>query len=212
MQATERLDTERALVAILRGVEPARVIEVAETLRAAGLRIIEVPLNSPEPYASIAALAGRHGLDCLIGAGTVLNLEQLRRAHESGARLMVAPNCDTEIIEGALRLGMQAMPGFATATEAFSAIRAGAGQLKLFPASSYGPRHLQALRAVLPPEALVFPVGGIGASDIPGWLAAGAAGFGLGTELFRPDYSLADIEGRAHRLVDAFNAARQRHE
>jgi 2-dehydro-3-deoxyphosphogalactonate aldolase len=200
---------EAALVAILRGVEPARVVGIAGVLRATGIRIIEVPLNSPDPYASIAALAAAHGSDCLIGAGTVLDLDAVRKTHAAGGRLIVAPNCDPEVIRGALQMGMQVLPGIATATEAFSAIRAGATQLKLFPAATYGPRHLQALRAVLPAGVRVFPVGGIGAGEIPAWVAAGAAGFGFGSELFRPEYDLPEIERRARQLVQALQTSRQ---
>ena len=200
---------ESALVAILRGVQPARVVEIAAGLRAEGIRIIEVPLNSPDPFASIAALVAAHGSDCLIGAGTVLDMDEVRRTHAAGGRLIVAPNCDPEVIRGAVQMGMQVMPGIATATEAFSAIRAGATQLKLFPAASYGPRHLQALRAVLPAGVRVFPVGGIGAAEVPAWLSAGAAGFGFGSELFRPEYDLPEIERRARQLVQALRAARQ---
>jgi len=200
---------ESALVAILRGVQPARVVEIAAGLRAEGIRIIEVPLNSPDPFASIAALVAAHGSDCLIGAGTVLDMDAVRRTHAAGGRLIVAPNCDPEVIRGAVQMGMQVMPGIATATEAFSAIRAGATQLKLFPAASYGPRHLQALRAVLPAGVRVFPVGGIGAAEVPAWLSAGAAGFGFGSELFRPEYDLPEIERRARQLVQALRAARQ---
>lgn len=209
MQSTELPGGEHALVAILRGVAPGRVVAIADVLYQAGLRIIEVPLNSPDPYASIAALAAGRRPGCVIGAGTVLDVLQVRRTHEAGAGLVVAPNCDVEVIGNALQLGMQVMPGFASATEALTAIRAGARHLKLFPAVSYGPRHLQALRAVLPADINVYPVGGIGAADIPGWLAAGATGFGFGSELFRPDYSLADIERRARLLVTTFQEARR---
>ena len=207
MQPTEIPAEEHALVAILRGVEPERVVAIADVLYAAGIRIIEVPLNSPDPYASVAALTAGRRPGCLIGAGTVLNIEQVRNTHKAGGRLIVAPNCDAEVIGGALRLGMQVMPGIATATEAFTAIRAGAKHLKLFPAISYGPRHLQSLRVVLPAEIRVYPVGGIGAPDIPDWVAAGAAGFGFGSELFRPGYPLADIEQRARHLCAAFRDA-----
>jgi 2-dehydro-3-deoxyphosphogalactonate aldolase len=207
MQPTDLPNAEHALVAILRGVEPERVVGIAEVLYTAGIRIIEVPLNSPDPYASIAALAAGAHPGCLIGAGTVLNCEQVRLAHESGGRLVVAPNCDAEVIGEALRLGMQVMPGIATATEAFAAVRAGARHLKLFPATSYGPRHLQSLRVVLPADISVYPVGGIGAADIPAWVAAGAAGFGLGSELFRPGYPLAQIEQRARQLCAAYRDA-----
>lgn len=197
-----------ALVAILRGVTPERVVEVGDVLYAAGFRLIEVPLNSPDPFASIAALAGCNRPDWVVGAGTVLNVADVQRTQAAGGRLVVAPNCDPEVIRCAVQLGMQVMPGFATATEAFQAIAAGARDLKLFPACTYGPRHLQALRAVLPQSVRVFPVGGVGTGEIAGWLAAGAAGFGLGSELFRPEYKLAEIGQRAADLVRAVREAR----
>ena len=197
-----------ALVAILRGVTPERVVAIAEVLYSSGIRRIEVPLNSPDPFTSIALLAGRGRMDWLIGAGTVLNVDDVRRTHEAGGGLIVAPNCDTDVIRGALRLGLQAMPGIATATEAFSAIGAGARQIKLFPAVTYGPRHLEALRVVLPMDVGVYPVGGVGAADIAPWLKAGAAGFGFGSEIFRPEYSLEDIERRARGLVRTLQEAR----
>ena len=208
MQSTELPGAEHALVAILRGVESGRVVGIADALYQAGWRMIEVPLNSPDPYASIAALAAGRRPGCIIGAGTVLDAQQVRRTHEAGGTLVVAPNCDAEVIGSALQLGMQAMPGFATASEAFAAIHAGARHLKLFPAVTYGPRHLQALRAVLPVDVALYPVGGVAAPDIQGWLAAGATGFGFGSELFRPDYTLDEIERRARVLVAAFRQAR----
>jgi 2-dehydro-3-deoxyphosphogalactonate aldolase len=155
-------------------------------------------------------LAAAVGSTCLIGAGTVLDADSVRRTHAAGGRLIVAPNCDPEVIGCALKLDMQVMPGIATATEAFTAIRAGATQLKLFPAVSYGPRHLQALRAVLPPAVRVYPVGGVGAAEVADWLAAGAAGFGFGSELFRPEYTWAEIERRARQLVQALQVAHSR--
>jgi 2-dehydro-3-deoxyphosphogalactonate aldolase len=199
---------ESALVAILRGVIPERVVEIGDVLYEAGIRIIEVPLNSPEPFASIANLVARGRPDWTIGAGTVLNLDDVRRTHEAGGRLVVAPNLSADVIRDALQLDMQVLPGIATATEAFAAIDAGARRLKLFPAVTYGPRHLQALRAVLPGDVNMFPVGGIERQDIPRWLSAGAAGFGFGSELFRPDYSIADIGRRARDLVQALRQAR----
>ncbi|HEY1314885.1 MAG TPA: 2-dehydro-3-deoxy-6-phosphogalactonate aldolase [Steroidobacteraceae bacterium] len=195
------------LVAILRGVSPLRVIEIGDVLYEAGFRTLEVPLNSPDPFASIAKLAA-HRSDWTIGAGTVLEPEDVRRTRDAGGRLVLAPNCDAAVIRRALELDLQVIPGIATATEAFVAIAAGAQQLKLFPASTYGPRHLGALSAVLPGEARVFPVGGIGAQDIAAWLAVGAAGFGFGSELFRTDYSVADIARRARELVQALRDAR----
>jgi 2-dehydro-3-deoxyphosphogalactonate aldolase len=201
---------DSALVAILRGVLPDRVVGVANVIYGAGFRVIEVPLNSPDPFKSITALAASAKPDCWVGAGTVLNPEDVRRTHAAGGRLVVAPNVDAEVIGEAVRLGMQVLPGVATATEAFAALRAGARQLKLFPASTYGPRHLTALRTVLPREAGLLPVGGVGAGHIADWLAAGASGFGFGSELFRPEYPLEDIERRAHLLVRTFHDARSR--
>jgi 2-dehydro-3-deoxyphosphogalactonate aldolase len=203
---SESLPPPHALVGILRGVVPEKVIEVAGVLYAAGFRVIEVPLNSPRPFASISALAGALPADCLVGAGTVLTGQEVQRTHAAGGRLIVAPNCDAQVIGEAIKLGMRVMPGIATATEAFSAARAGATQLKLFPASSYGPQHLRALCTVLPNEIKIFPVGGVTAEQIPGWRAAGAAGFGFGSELFRPEYRLEDIKHRAQLLVRAYLA------
>jgi 2-dehydro-3-deoxyphosphogalactonate aldolase len=194
------------LIAILRGVTPERVVDIGDVLYHAGFRCVEVPLNSPDPFASIAALARSSRADWSIGAGTVLSVEDVRRTKDSGGQLAVAPNCDVDVIHAALQLGVQPLPGFATASEAFRAIQAGARRLKLFPASTYGPRHLQALHAVLP-AAEVFPVGGVAAQDVAGWLAAGACGFGFGSELFRPEFSLAEIGRRATQLVDAVRAA-----
>jgi 2-dehydro-3-deoxyphosphogalactonate aldolase len=201
---------EMTLVAILRGIAAERAIGVAHVLYAAGFRAIEVPLNSPDPFASVAALAAGLPPDCLVGAGTVLDAVDVRRTHAAGGRLIVAPNFDVEVIGAATRASMQVLPGIATATEAFGALRAGATQLKLFPASTYGPRHLQALRTVLPQGTRILPVGGVAADHIADWLAAGAAGFGFGSELFRPEYALEDIERRAQRLVRAFREARGR--
>jgi 2-dehydro-3-deoxyphosphogalactonate aldolase len=205
---TEPVATDLPIAAILRGVQPARVSEIADVLFTAGIRIIEVPLNSPDPFTSIAKLVAARGSDCLIGSGTVLDVEAVRSTYAAGGRLIVTPNCDPEVIREGLQRGMTVLPGIATATEAFSAIRAGATHLKLFPAMTYGPRHLQALRAVLPAGVGVWPVGGVGVADIPGWLAAGAGGFGFGSELFRPEYALSEIEQRARQLMHALRAAR----
>jgi 2-dehydro-3-deoxyphosphogalactonate aldolase len=202
----ESAATDLPIVAILRGVQPARVSEIADVLFSAGVRHIEVPLNSPDPFTSIAKLAASRGSDCLIGAGTVLNVAAVRSTYDAGGRLIVAPNCDPGVIRESLQRGMTVLPGIATATEAFTAIRAGATHLKLFPAVTYGPRHLQALRAVLPAEVSVWPVGGVGAVDIPLWLAAGAGGFGFGSEIFRPEYSTSDIRQRAQQLMQALRA------
>ena len=199
------------LTGILRGLPSAHAVPVGELLQGCGFRILEVPLNSPDPFLSIAALADmatRSSANCLIGAGTVLDLEAVRETHAAGGRLIVTPNCEPAVIREALRLEMQVMPGIATPTEAFSALQAGARMLKLFPAATYGPRHLTALRSVLPRDVRVIPVGGVRAQDIPMWVEAGAAGFGFGSELYKPDYALAEIGQRAQQLVQAARAAR----
>ena len=195
------------IVAILRGVTPERVVSVGRVLYEVGIRTIEIPLNSPNPFISIRALVDANLLGCQIGAGTVLTAEEVQRTHEAGARLIVAPNCDPDVIEEALTRSMRVMPGIGSATEAFTAIRAGAKDLKLFPAVTYGPVHLKALSAVLPAGVRVFPVGGVGAQHIKMWLDAGAAGFGFGSELFRPEYELTDIEQRARGLLRALEGA-----
>ena len=207
----EALPVAPPIVAILRGVEPVHVLAIADRLWSAGIRAIEVPLNSPDPFRSIAALAkAERPADSLVGAGTVLSVEDVRRTEEAGGRLIVAPNCDAAVIAEAGKLGLAVLPGIATATEAFSALRAGARQLKLFPAAALGPRFLKALAAVLPPNCQVFPVGGVGAEELYDWLAAGAAGFGFGSELFRPDYTIDAIDQRARNIVGAFQAAQRR--
>jgi 2-dehydro-3-deoxyphosphogalactonate aldolase len=198
----EHSSAQLELIAILRGVTPERVVAVAEALYGAGIRSIEVPLNSPQPLRSIEALAARGLADLLVGAGTVLAADDVTRVHQAGGRLIVAPNCNPDVIQRALSLAMRVMPGVATASEVFTAIEAGATQLKLFPAATYGPKHLQALGAVLPRGVGIYPVGGITAEDIPAWLAAGAAGFGFGSELFRVEYAIEDIRRRAVALVE----------
>ena len=191
------------IVAILRGLTPDRASAVGAALRGAGIRILEVPLNSPEPYQSIATLAAESGSDCLVGAGTVLSVEQVERTYAAGGRLVVSPNTNPAVIRAALTRSMQVMPGCATATEAFAATEAGAKILKLFPAATYGPKHLRALREVLPAGTKIYPVGGIGAADVAPWLEAGADGFGFGSELFKPQYTLEEIAARAARVVEA---------
>jgi 2-dehydro-3-deoxyphosphogalactonate aldolase len=201
---TDRIE----LVAILRGLTPARAPEVGAALVGSGFGTIEVPLNSPEPFVTIQLLSQAHGASCLIGAGTVVAASDVDRVHSAGGRLVVAPNCDEQVIRRALDLGMRVLPGIATATEAFAALRAGATELKLFPASTYGAGHLKALKSVLPRHVKVYPVGGIGAGHIAEWLASGADGFGFGGELFKPEYTLAELSGRAQDLLAALRAIR----
>jgi len=198
---------ELPLVAILRGVTPQRVHGVAEALFAAGFRAIEVPLNSPEPLKSIEALAKHFGDRCLTGAGTVLTVADADRVADAGGKLMVTPNTDASVIARGVAKGLTVMPGFYTPSEGFAAVAAGAKTLKLFPASSGGIGHLQAMLAVLPKHVPVYAVGGVGAGNMFEWRKAGAAGFGLGSELFKPDFSDADISARAQKCVAAFRNA-----
>jgi len=194
------------IVAILRGIRPDEVVEVADALYDAGIRAIEVPLNSPDPYDSIGRLSAKFGEKCLCGAGTVLNAEQVDQVAEAGGRLIVSPDSNPPVIRRALELGMVPAPGFATPTEAFAAIRAGAKTLKLFPAAAYGTAYLKALREVLPKDVSVLAVGGVGAAEMPEWRAAGAEGFGIGGGLYKPGRPVAEIAERAATLVAAYRA------
>jgi 2-dehydro-3-deoxyphosphogalactonate aldolase len=203
----DQLLTELPLVAILRGVTPARIEGVASALFDAGIRAIEVPLNSPEPFKSIATLAKLFGTRCLTGAGTVLTVADADRVADAGGKLMVTPNTDPAVIARGVAKGLTVMPGFYTPSEGFAAVAAGAKYLKLFPASTGGIGHLQAMLAVLPKNVPVYAVGGVGAGNMSEWRKAGAAGFGLGSELFKPDFSDADIAARAQKAVAAFRSA-----
>src|ERR1700761_947198 len=195
------------LVAILRGVTPARVEGVAQALFDAGIRAIEVPLNSPEPFTSIEKLAKLFGDRCLTGAGTVLDTANVDRVADAGGKLLVTPNTNPAVIARGVEKQMVVMPGFYTPSEAFAAIAAGARTLKLFPAATAGTAHLKALLAVLPKDVPVYAVGGVGAGNMKEWRQAGAAGFGMGSDLFKPDYSDAEIATRARQSVAAFKAA-----
>ena len=208
----EHLLDEVPVVAILRGITRDRVVDVGEAIYDSGIRAIEIPLNSPDPFSSLERLCAKLGKSCLCGAGTVLSAENVDRARDAGAELIVAPNTDTAVIARAARLGLTAMPGFATATEAFTAISAGAARLKLFPASTYGSAHVKAVKTVLPRYVKVYAVGGVGAGDAHEWAAAGAAGFGVGSELFKPGYTVEDIAERARRIVVAVREAFSKNE
>jgi 2-dehydro-3-deoxyphosphogalactonate aldolase len=198
---------ELPLVAILRGVTPERVEGVADALFNAGIRAIEVPLNSPQPFDSIAKLAKQFGDRCLTGAGTVLDVANVDRVADAGGKLLVTPNTNPTVIAHGVAKGMTVMPGFYTPSEGFAAVAAGAKFLKLFPASSGGIDHLKAMLAVLPKGVPVYAVGGVGAANMAEWKKAGVAGFGLGSELFKPDFSDAEIAERAKKCVAAFRAA-----
>lgn len=194
------------LVAILRGVIPADVLAIGQALYDAGFRAIEVPLNSPDPFDSIALLVRHFGDTCLIGAGTVLNVAAVERVQAAGGQLIVTPNSDPAVIAHAVARGLLPMPGFASATEAFAAIQAGARHLKLFPAATYGHGHIKALSAVMPAGVKLYAVGGVGADDLAVWRAAGAAGIGVGSDIFKPGMAAGDVAGRAQLLVSAWRA------
>ena len=185
------------LVAILRGIRPDEAEDIGAALIEAGFRILEVPLNSPDPFASIARLAKRFGDRALIGAGTVMTVEDVTRLAEDGGRLVVTPHADPAIVVAAKRLGLATAPGFFTPAEAFALIRAGADALKLFPAEGASPAMLKAMRAVLPADIPILPVGGISPDGMAQWHAAGAAGFGIGSALYKPGDTADTIRPRA---------------
>jgi 2-dehydro-3-deoxyphosphogalactonate aldolase len=195
------------VVAILRGLPPADAVETGRALVEAGVRLIEVPLNSPDPLISISRLHAEFGNEALIGAGTVLTIAGVEAVANAGGGLIVAPNTESGVIARAVELGLECLPGILSATEAFRAIQLGATRLKLFPASSLGPSYLRAIREVLPLGIEVWAVGGTGAHDIGAWLSAGARGIGVGGSLYRPGDSSTLVSTRAAALVAAWRHA-----
>lgn len=191
------------LVAIIRGVKPDEVEAIGDALVEAGIRIIEVPLNSPDPFDSIGRLARRVGNQALVGAGTVLTAENVEKVGQVGGRLVVAPNFNESVVKASVAAGMVSMPGVFTPSECFAAIDAGANALKLFPAEAASPKMVKAMRAVLPRELPLIVVGGVSADAIPGWLDGGASGFGLGSGLYKPGQSAAQVRDAAHAYVAA---------
>jgi 2-dehydro-3-deoxyphosphogalactonate aldolase len=195
------------VVAILRGVKSDEVVAIGESLYKAGIGIIEVPLNSPEPLKSIKNLADALGARCVIGAGTVLTEVDAEGVAAAGGQIAVSPNTDPAVIARSLALGMVPMPGWATVTEALIAYQAGARYLKLFPAATYGPEHIKGASAVLPADCKVLAVGGVGADSAAAWLSVGADGFGIGSELYKPGDSAEQVHQRALAVVAALKAA-----
>ena len=193
----------RRAIAILRGVRTDEALAVGEALYGAGIRELEVPLNSPDPFASIERLRAGLPAGCLVGAGTVLTPADVRRAHDAGAELIVSPNTDPRVIRATLALGMEPVPGAGTPTEAFTAVDAGAATVKVFPGEVVGPAGLHAWRSVLPPEVALVAVGGVSVDTIADWLAAGAAGVGIGSSLYRPGRAPDEVGEIASRVVAA---------
>ena len=191
------------LVAILRGLTPAEAHAVGDAIVEPGFRLLEVPLNSPEPLESIALLRARFP-QALVGAGTVLSARQVRDVHAAGGQLIVSPNFNAEVIAEAARLGLVSLPGVMTPTEAFGALAAGASGLKLFPAELASPAVVKALLAVLPRGTPLMPVGGISPDNMGDWRAAGAAGFGIGSALYKPGKSAAAVREDALLFTDAW--------
>ncbi len=196
----------RNLIAILRGLTPPEALPITSALIEAGITRIEVPMNSPDPFASIAAMAKEFGADAQIGAGTVLTVDQVGLVAQAGGTLIVSPNADPEVIAATKAAGMASWPGVLTPTECFAALKAGADGLKIFPASLMGEAGLRAIRAVLPKATQVYAVGGVGPDNFASWKAAGADGFGIGSALYAPGITAPDIAKRARSMVAAYDA------
>ena len=198
--------TTTGLIAILRGITPEEIVAVGSALVDAGFTAIEVPLNSPRPFDSIERLAAAVGDVCVIGAGTVLSVDDVIRSEAAGSRIIVSPNTDVEVIGAAVARNLRPYPGAATPTEAFRAVGAGARSIKLFPSDSVGTAGMQAWRAVLPTEVELLPVGGVDRTNLAEWAAAGAGGAGLGTCMYRPGDGADTVRDRALTLMNIWSA------
>jgi 2-dehydro-3-deoxyphosphogalactonate aldolase len=208
MKDVKQLLRDYPLIAILRGVTPQEVLPIVDILVEEGIRIVEVPLNSPAPLESIALIAQQFGDVVVTGAGTVLDASSVDAVASAGGEIIVAPNCDAEVIARARILGLEPFPGVATPTEAFAAIRASAQCLKLFPAEGLGPGILKAWRSVLPPEVMLIPVGGVTPANLAAFRSAGATAFGVGSSLYKAGASIDDVRKAARQFVAAERACR----
>ena len=207
MTLEEALET-CGIIAILRGVTPDEVIAVGQALYDAGVRVVEVPLNSPEPFRSIEMLSKAFAGKMIVGAGTVLSVQDVNVLKAHGGQISVSPDCNEAVIARAKDLGLEPLPGVFTPTEAFAAIRAGAKHLKLFPAEVASPQTIKAWKAVLPKHVRIYAVGGVTPENMGDWLSAGASGFGIGSSLYKQGMSMAKISESAHSLVSAWKRAK----
>lgn len=196
----------REIIAILRGVTPDEILPIADVIRTAGIDKIEVPLNSPNAFDSINKLAVAHGSEALVGAGTVLTVEDAQWVQNAGGAMVVSPDCNVEVIAKTKALGMKSYPGVLTPTEAFTALRKGADGLKFFPASLVGPSGLKAMLAVLPKETKTYAVGGAGPDNFADWFAVGVTGFGIGTAIYKPGDTADIVAQKAEDIVSAYDA------
>jgi 2-dehydro-3-deoxyphosphogalactonate aldolase len=197
----------RNIIAILRGITPPEAVEICDVIVAEGITHIEVPLNSPDPFTSIAAMVRAVDADIVIGAGTVLTTDDVANVKSAGGTLIVSPNADVDVITATKAAGMLSYPGVLTPTECFAAIKAGADGLKIFPSSVIGTAGLAAYKAVLPKDVPVYAVGGAGPDNFADWIAAGAAGFGIGSAIYKPGYTADDVRQRARAIVAAYDQA-----
>lgn len=202
------IDPDPPIVAILRGIEPDEAPAIGAALVAAGIRALEIPLNSPRPFESLRRLRASLPDGIALGAGTVLSANDVGRAAEAGATFIVAPNFDPAVVRAAKAASLAAMPGVATPSEAFAAVACGADILKMFPAEHMPPAVVKAWRAVMPPGTRLYPVGGITTGNVAAYLEAGADGFGVGSSLYRPGDAPEEVEAAARRFVAAFPARR----
>ncbi len=203
----QRLE-EMPIVAIIRGVTPSEVLDVVDALYQGGIRVVEIPLNSPDPLVSIQKITKQFRGRMLMGAGTVLQPAEVKQVRDAGGKLIVSPNVRPDVIEATKKLDLFSYPGIMTVTEAFQAIDAGADGLKLFPADLVGPGFVKAARAVLPKHIPLLAVGGVNHSNMVEWLSAGAAGFGIGSSLYRPGMTADQVFDQATKIVQAFRQSR----
>lgn len=197
----------REIIAIIRGVRPDEALAVTEAILSAGIETIEVPLNSPDPFKSIAMMADEFGDQALIGAGTVLTTRDVEAVADAGGRLVVSPDCNDAVIKATKAAGMLSAPGVFSPTECFAALRAGADMLKIFPAEIIGPKGIKAIRAVLPKDLKLYAVGGVSAANIGDWHLAGTSGFGIGSAIYKAGDDPATVADKARALVAAYDEA-----